>query len=115
MAREERAATFIRHFMPQNNRGSLTDQQAFDLSAFVNSHARPDSPGKEGDWPNGGAPYDVPYATKGHVAYRPPSAKLYARPDAAASIVAPPASLMKRSAAAVKAKGSDAAATGGTR
>jgi len=95
MAREERAATFIRHFMPQNNRGSLTDQQAFDLSAFINSHARPDSPGKENDWPAGGAPYDVPYNTKGHVAYRPPKAKLYPRPDAAASIVAPPASVIR--------------------
>lgn len=100
MAREERAATFIRHFMPQNNRGSLTDQQAFDLAAFVNSHARPDSPGKEDDWPNGGAPYDVPYNTKGHVAYRPPSARLYPRPDASASSVAPPASLPRQPAAA---------------
>ena len=99
MAREERAATFIRHFMPQSNPGSLTDQQAFDLAAFVNSHARPDSPGKENDWPEGGAPYDVPYATKGHVAYRPPSARLYPRANIAGSIVPPPASVMKRGAA----------------
>lgn len=98
MAREERAATFIRHFMPQNNRGSLTDQQAFDLAAFVNSHARPDSPGKENDWPDGGAPYDVPYSTKGHVAYRPPSARLYPRTNVAGSIVPPPASVMARGA-----------------
>ncbi len=73
MAREERAASFIFHNMPFDKPGTLTEQQAFDLSAFVNSHARPDSPGKEKDWPGGGAPYDVPYTTKGHVAYKPPA------------------------------------------
>ena len=78
MAREERAASFIRHQMPQNNRGSLTDQQAYDLAAFVNAHERPDSPGKEHDWPNGRAPADVPYNTEGHTAHRPP-ARLIAR------------------------------------
>ena len=78
MAREERAASFIRHQMPQNNRGSLTDQQAYDLAVFVNSHARPDTPGKEKDWPKGKAPADVPYDTKGHAAHRPP-ARLTAR------------------------------------
>ena len=100
MAREERAATFIRHFMPQNNRGSLTDQQAYDLAAFVNSHARPDSPGKENDWPEGGAPYDVPYTTKGHAAYRAPSAKLYPRTNVAGSIVPPPPSLIRAGSSA---------------
>jgi thiosulfate dehydrogenase len=78
MAREERAASFIRHQMPQSNRGSLTDQQAYDLAAFVNSHARPDTPGKEKDWPKGRAPADVPYNTAGHTAHRPP-ARLTAR------------------------------------
>ncbi|MEP6731001.1 MAG: c-type cytochrome, partial [bacterium] len=66
MARVERAASFIRHNMPFDKPGTLTDQQAFDVAAYVNSHARPDSPGKENDWPRGGAPADVPYATKGH-------------------------------------------------
>ena len=65
MARVERAASFIRHNMPFDKPGTLTDQQAFDIAAYVNSHARPDSPGKELDWPKGGAPADVPYATKG--------------------------------------------------
>lgn len=67
MARVERAASFVRHNMPFDKPGSLTDQQAWDVAAFVNSHSRPDSPGKELDWPAGGAPSDVPYATKGHV------------------------------------------------
>jgi thiosulfate dehydrogenase len=65
MARVERAASFIRYNMPFDKPGTLTDQQAFDIAAYVNSHARPDSPGKELDWPKGGAPADVPYATAG--------------------------------------------------
>lgn len=83
MAREERAASFIKHFMPQNARGSLTEQEAYDLAAFINAHPRPDSPSKELDWPEGGAPYDVPYATKGHEAYRPPELLARANPDQA--------------------------------
>lgn len=73
MSRLERAASFIRHNMPQTAPGTLTSQEAFDLSAYINSHPRPDSPGKEDDWPLGGAPVDVPYDTKGHKAANPPS------------------------------------------
>ncbi len=72
MARQERAASFIWHNMPQTAPGSLRPQDAFDLAAYINSHPRPDSPEKEKDWPTGGAPRDVPYATKGHVASNPP-------------------------------------------
>lgn len=79
MAREERAASFIRHFMPQHAPGSLTDQQAFDLAAYINAQPRPDTPGKGDDWPRGGAPGDVPYATRGRQAYRPPSTLLGGR------------------------------------
>lgn len=96
MAREERAASFIRHFMPQNKRGSLTDQQAYDVAAYVNAQPRPDSPAKSNDWPLGGAPYDVPYKTAGHDAYRPPNA-LIPRPDSAHSVVPAPAPLPKGS------------------
>jgi thiosulfate dehydrogenase len=73
MAREERAASFIWHNMPQAQPGKLTPQQAFDVAAYINSHPRPDSPGKERDWPMGGAPKDVPYGTTGHEAHRPPA------------------------------------------
>ncbi len=72
MTRLERAASFIKHNMPQTAPGTLTAQEAFDLSAYINSHPRPDSPGKEGDWPMGGAPADVPYDTKGHKASNAP-------------------------------------------
>ena len=66
MARVGRAAAFIRRNMPLDRAGTLTDQQAFDVAAFINSHARPDLPGKSLDWPSGNAPADVPYATRGH-------------------------------------------------
>jgi thiosulfate dehydrogenase len=53
----------VRHAMPFDQPGTLTDQEAFDLAAFVMSHPRPDLPGKEHDWPGGDAPADVPYGT----------------------------------------------------
>jgi thiosulfate dehydrogenase len=65
MARLRTAAAFIRHNMPYDRPGTLTDQQAFDVAAFVTSRPRPDFPGKERDWPKGGAPPDVPYRTRG--------------------------------------------------
>jgi thiosulfate dehydrogenase len=67
MARVGRSAAFIRRNMPYDRPGTLTDQQAFDVAAYINSHARPDLAGKSLDWPAGNAPADVPYATRGHV------------------------------------------------
>jgi thiosulfate dehydrogenase len=72
LARVERAASFIRNNMPFDSAGILNDQQAYDVAAYVVSHSRPDSRGKEGDWPDGGAPRDVPYNTRGHKAFNPP-------------------------------------------
>jgi thiosulfate dehydrogenase len=89
MAREERAAAFIQRFMPQTAPGSLSPQEAYDLSAFINSHGHPDSPAKENDWPEGGAPYDVPYATKGHEAFQPPP-ELYPRENPELAVVPKP-------------------------
>lgn len=88
MARVERAASFVRHNMPYDRPGTLTDQQAWDISAYVNSHARPDLPGKEQDWPAGDAPADVPYPTARHVPLHPvPVLPRGARGD---PLVAPP-------------------------
>jgi thiosulfate dehydrogenase len=70
MAREARTAAFIQQTMPYDRPGTLTDQQAFDLAAYILSKPRPDLPGKANDWPRGDAPNDVPYATRGHEAYR---------------------------------------------
>lgn len=92
MAREERAASFIQQFMPKTTPGSLTIEEAFHLSAFINSHPRPDSPKKENDWPTGGADYDVPYATFEHEAFKPP-ASLLERPKPELAVVPPPPSI----------------------
>lgn len=94
MAREERAASFIHQFMPQNAPGTLSVQDSYDLAAFINSHPRPDSPSKELDWPKGGAPNDVPYDTKDHVAYNPPP--LLPRKSPETAVVPPPPSVAKR-------------------
>ncbi len=64
MARLRTAAGFIRHNMPFDQPGTLTDQQAIDVAAYVVSRPRPDLPGKENDWPNGGAPPDAAYRVK---------------------------------------------------
>ena len=89
MTREGKGASFIWHNMPLGAGKTLTPQQAFDVAAYISSKPRLDSPGKEYDWPRGGAPADVPYATTGHVAYKPP-ARLLPRPNPAAAIVLPP-------------------------
>ena len=91
MARAERAASFIQQFMPQTAPGSLSLQEAYDLAAYINSHPRPDSPNKENDWPKGGAPYDVPYATQGHEAFHPP--ELITRKSPETAVVPAPVSV----------------------
>jgi thiosulfate dehydrogenase len=80
MAREERAAAFIRHNMPLDKPGSMTDQQAYDLAAYITSLPRTDLPGKEGDYPLGKAPADVPYVTKDHRPARVVTVYLRERP-----------------------------------
>ena len=88
MARESKAASFIWHNMPLGLAKSLSHQEAFDVAAYITSQPRPDSPGKEYDWPAGGAPADVPYATKGHSAHNPPP--LLPRATPARTIVSAP-------------------------
>jgi thiosulfate dehydrogenase len=95
MARLRTAASFIRHNMPFDKPGTLTDQQAYDVAAYVVSMARPDLPGKERDWADGNAPNDVPYDTKGHTAKNPP--KLIPRVgNPSAAIVEAPVSVLRR-------------------
>lgn len=61
MARVTVAAPFIKSNMPRGWGWTLTDDEAFDVAAYVNSQPRPDFPGKQHDWPKGGKPADVPY------------------------------------------------------
>jgi thiosulfate dehydrogenase len=93
MARVERAASFIRHNMPFDRAGSLTDQQAYDIAAYLTSKTRPDLPGKENDWPSGGAPSDVPYDTKGRKSTR--LVKPIPRINAAGAVVTAPVSVLR--------------------
>lgn len=89
MARHSKAASFIWHNMPFGQGKSLPQQEAWDVAAYINSMPRLDSPGKENDWPIGGAPKDVPYATTGHEAFEAPP--LITRPNPAGAIVPKPA------------------------
>jgi thiosulfate dehydrogenase len=97
MAREQRLASFIRRAMPFDRPGTLSDQNAYDLAAFVMSHPRPDLPAKSRDWPTGGAPPDVPYATAGHQAYHPPP--LIARTGDTLGMIVPLPAALPRSPA----------------
>lgn len=49
MHRINTAASFIKANMPFGKPNSLTDQQAWDVAAFVNSHERPQDPRFKGD------------------------------------------------------------------
>jgi thiosulfate dehydrogenase len=88
MTRPSKSASFIWHNMPLGAGRSLTPQQAFDVAAYISSQPRPDSPGKERDWPNGGAPSDVPYATAGRAVQQSPPLLRRSHPERA--LVPPP-------------------------
>lgn len=61
MARVGVAAAFIKKNMPPAQGGTLTDEEAYDVAAFINAQPRPDFPGKIHDWPKGDKPADAPY------------------------------------------------------
>lgn len=61
MARVGVAASFIKANMPRGRGWTVTDDEAFDVAAYINSQPRPDFPGKANDWAKGGKPADVPY------------------------------------------------------
>lgn len=72
MSRLRTAAAFIKVAMPYDRPGTLTDQQAYDVAAYMNGRGRPDLPGKEDDWPRGDPPADVAYPTKAAQARQAP-------------------------------------------
>ncbi|HEY9856298.1 MAG TPA: c-type cytochrome [Stenomitos sp.] len=61
MARLNTAAAFIQANMPLGHGNTLSEQQAYDVAAYVLSHPRPDFADKAYDWPKGGKPSDAPY------------------------------------------------------
>jgi thiosulfate dehydrogenase len=63
MARASVAAAFIQAKMPLGAGGTLTDQEAYDIAAYVTSQPRPAFSKAASDWPHNDAPSD---ATTGH-------------------------------------------------
>jgi thiosulfate dehydrogenase len=61
MARVSVAASFIKSNMPRTRGWALSDQDAYDVAAYMNSQPRPDFAGRGGDWPKGEKPVDAPY------------------------------------------------------
>ena len=61
MARVTVAAAFIKSNMPRARGWSLSDDDAYDVAAYINAQPRPDFPDKANDWPKGGKPADAPY------------------------------------------------------
>ncbi|MDH4098839.1 MAG: c-type cytochrome [Nitrospira sp.] len=61
MAQVGVAAAFIKGNMPRGWGWSVTDDEAFDAAAYINSQPRPDFPDTTRVWPNGGKPAEVPY------------------------------------------------------
>ncbi len=62
-ARIWRLAGFIRYAMPLTAPGSLSDEEAQHISAWINAHDRPVFPSKATDFPAGGRPGDAVYDT----------------------------------------------------
>jgi thiosulfate dehydrogenase len=61
MARISVAASFIKANVPRGWGWTVTDGEAFDAAAYINTQPRPDFPDKIHDWPKGGKPADIPY------------------------------------------------------
>lgn len=61
MARLRTAAGFIQHNMPLGQGNTLTDDEAFDVAAYITRLPRPDFAAKAKDWPAGGKPDDARY------------------------------------------------------
>ncbi len=54
-------AGYIRHAMPLDDPGSLTDEEAQQVAAYINSHERPAFARKLEDFPRGDVPIDAVY------------------------------------------------------
>ncbi|MCC7000889.1 MAG: c-type cytochrome [Gemmatimonadaceae bacterium] len=74
MARLGMLSSFLQAAMPYDAPGTLSEQQARDIAAYVNAKPRPDFPTKAEDWPHGDPPPDVAYPTRAAAAKRGPGA-----------------------------------------
>lgn len=64
MARLRTIAAFVRHNMPFDRAGTLSEQDAQDVATFLTTRSRPDFAAKAEDWPRGDPPPDVAYPTR---------------------------------------------------
>ena len=60
-ARVYTLAGYVRYAMPLTAPGSLTDEEAQQVAAYINSQERPAFPGKAKDYPGAEAPVDAVY------------------------------------------------------
>ena len=60
-ARVYTLAGYLRYAMPLSAPGTLTDEQAQLIAAYIDSQARPEYPNKANDYPNGDVPVDGVY------------------------------------------------------
>lgn len=59
MGRLTKAAGYIQNNMPKGDEGSLSDQEAADIAAYVLMHERPEWDGHDDDFPEGDGPTDI--------------------------------------------------------
>ncbi|MEO4054650.1 c-type cytochrome [Solibacillus sp. CAU 1738] len=59
IARVSKMAGYIQAYMPVGSPGTLSDQDAADLAAYILSQDRPEWKKHDTDWPNGGKPSDI--------------------------------------------------------
>ena len=59
MGRLTKSAGYIQNNMPVGEEGTLTDQEAADLAAYMLMHDRPEWKGHDDDFPHGGRPTDI--------------------------------------------------------
>jgi thiosulfate dehydrogenase len=71
MARLRTVAAFVRHNMPFDRAGTLSEAQAQDVATYLTTRPRPDFAAKAEDWPNGDPPPDVAYPTQAGRVARP--------------------------------------------
>lgn len=59
MSRLTKMAGFVQKNMPKGQGGTLSDQDAINVAAYILSHDRPEWKGHTEDWPKGGRPTDI--------------------------------------------------------
>lgn len=59
MSRMSVMTNFVKHSLPENDPGSLSDQEAADVAAFILAQERPEWENHDADWPDEDRPGDI--------------------------------------------------------